>query len=82
MTTKPVIETDFAELPDGTLLATIEDPSNSARTLLAVYRDQSEAVNLVNFVHLQQNHQHLSFAYGRRCHLLAGSGGCTSSGVA
>jgi hypothetical protein len=41
MTVKPVIETDFAELPDGTLLDTIEDPSNSARTLLAVYRDQS-----------------------------------------
>ena len=41
MTTKPVIETDFAELPDGTLLDTIEDPSNPARTLLAVYRDQS-----------------------------------------
>ena len=41
MTAKPVIETDFAELPDGTLLDTIEDPSNPARTLLAVYRDQS-----------------------------------------
>jgi hypothetical protein len=41
MTAKPVIETDFAELPDGTLLDTIEDPNNAARTLLAVYRDQS-----------------------------------------
>src|SRR5271155_5342868 len=41
VTSKPVIETDFAELPDGTLLDTIEDPSNPARTLLAVYRDQS-----------------------------------------
>ena len=41
MTAKPVIETDFAELPDGTLLDTIEDPSNPARTLLAVYRDKA-----------------------------------------
>ena len=40
MTTKPVIETDFAELPDGTLLDTVEDPNNPVRTLLAVYRDQ------------------------------------------
>jgi hypothetical protein len=38
---KPVVETDFAELPDGTLLDTIEDPNNSAKTLLAVYRDKS-----------------------------------------
>ena len=41
MTAKPIIETDFAELPDGTLLDTIEDPNNPAQTLLAVYRDQS-----------------------------------------
>jgi len=41
VTTKPVIETDFAELPDGTLLDTVRDPSNPARTLLAVYRDQN-----------------------------------------
>ncbi len=38
---KPVVETDFAELPDGTLLDTIEDPNNPARTLLAVYHDHS-----------------------------------------
>jgi hypothetical protein len=38
-----VIETDFAELPDGTLLDTldVEDPKTPTRTLLAVYRDQS-----------------------------------------
>jgi len=41
VTPKPVIKTDFAELPDGTLLDTIEDPNNPTRTLLAVYRDQS-----------------------------------------
>lgn len=41
MTAKPVIETDFAELPDGTLLDAIEDSNNPARTLLAVYRDHS-----------------------------------------
>jgi hypothetical protein len=41
MTAKRIIETDFAKLPDGTLLDTIEDPNNAARTLLAVYRDQS-----------------------------------------
>ncbi len=41
MPTKPVIETDFTELPDGTLLDTVEDPHNPARTLLAVCRDQN-----------------------------------------
>jgi hypothetical protein len=41
VTTKPVIETDFAELPDGTLLDTIEDPNNPAQTLLVVYRNHS-----------------------------------------
>jgi hypothetical protein len=41
VTPKLQIETDFAELPDGTLLDSIEDPNNPARTLLAVYRDQS-----------------------------------------
>lgn len=35
----PVVETDFAELEDGSLLETIEDPSNSSRSLLAVYKD-------------------------------------------
>lgn len=39
MTTKPMIETDFAELPDRTLLDTIEDPNNPAGTQLAIYRD-------------------------------------------
>jgi hypothetical protein len=41
MTSKPAIETDFAELPDGTLLDTIEDPNNPARTLFAVYGDKA-----------------------------------------
>lgn len=41
MAPKPVVETDFAELPDSTLLDTIEDPGNPARTLLAVYRDHN-----------------------------------------
>jgi hypothetical protein len=40
MTSKPVVEADFVELPDGTLLDTIEDPNNPGRTLLAVYRDR------------------------------------------
>lgn len=39
MTLKPVVEADFVELPDGTLLDTIEDPNNPGRTLLALYRD-------------------------------------------
>ena len=39
MTSKPVVEADFVELPDGTLLDTIEDGNNPGRTLLAVYRD-------------------------------------------
>jgi hypothetical protein len=37
VTPKPIVETDFAELPDGTLLDLIEDPNNPAQTLLAVY---------------------------------------------
>jgi hypothetical protein len=41
VTTKPVVETEFVELPDGTLLDTIEDPNNRARTRLAIYRNQS-----------------------------------------
>jgi hypothetical protein len=39
MTSKPIVETDFAELPDGTLLDMIEDPNNAAMTQLAVFRD-------------------------------------------
>jgi hypothetical protein len=41
VTSKPVVETDFAELPDGTLLDTVEDPNSPARTQLAIYRDKS-----------------------------------------
>jgi hypothetical protein len=41
VTSKPVVETDFAELPDGTLLDTIEDPNSPSRTQLAIYRDKS-----------------------------------------
>ncbi len=41
VTPKPVVETDFAEQPDGTLLDSIEDPNNPGRALLAVYRDES-----------------------------------------
>jgi hypothetical protein len=38
VTSKPLIEIDFAELPDGTLLDTIEDPTDPAKTQLAIYR--------------------------------------------
>lgn len=41
VTSKPVVEVDFVELSDGTLLETIEDPNDPARTLLAVYRDKT-----------------------------------------
>lgn len=41
MTSKPLVEIDFVELPDGTLLDTIEDPNDAAKTLLAIYRDKS-----------------------------------------
>jgi hypothetical protein len=34
-----IVETDFAELADGSLVEIIEDPENSSRTLLAVYKD-------------------------------------------
>jgi hypothetical protein len=39
MKSKTVAEIDFLELPDGTLLDTIEDANNSAKTQLAIYRD-------------------------------------------
>jgi hypothetical protein len=34
-----VVETDFAELEDGTLVEMIEDPKNSSRSVLAVFKD-------------------------------------------
>jgi hypothetical protein len=34
-----IVETDFAELADGSLVEIIEDPENSSRTLLAAYKD-------------------------------------------
>jgi hypothetical protein len=38
LSTPPVVETDFAETADGSLIEMIEDPEDSARTLLAVYK--------------------------------------------
>ena len=35
----PVREIDFTELEDGSLVELVEDPSDSDRTLLAVYKD-------------------------------------------
>ncbi len=35
-----IVETDFAELADGSLVEIIEDPEDSSRTLLAVYKDR------------------------------------------
>ncbi len=35
----PVREIDFTELEDGSLVELVEDPSDSGRTLLAVYKD-------------------------------------------
>ena len=35
-----VVETDFAELDDGSLVEMVEDPENSSRTLLAIYNDE------------------------------------------
>jgi hypothetical protein len=37
--TKPVVEIDFAELTDGSLVEMIEDPANPAKSLLAVYNN-------------------------------------------
>jgi hypothetical protein len=34
----PIIETDFAELEDGSLVEMIEDPEKSSRTLLAIFK--------------------------------------------
>src|SRR5271156_433052 len=45
-----VVETDFAELEDGSLVEIIEDPENSSRTLLAVYKDGE-----VRFTHRLQH---------------------------
>jgi hypothetical protein len=36
---RPVVETDFAELEDGSLVEMIEDHENHSRSLLAVYKD-------------------------------------------
>lgn len=36
---KAVVEIDFAELPDGSLVEMIEDPSNSAKSLLTIYKN-------------------------------------------
>jgi hypothetical protein len=35
----PILETDFAESEDGSLIEMIEDPNNSSRSLLAVWKD-------------------------------------------
>src|SRR5437868_9416334 len=37
--TKNAVEIDFRELADGTLAETIEDPSNPAKSLLAVHKE-------------------------------------------
>ena len=37
--TKPVVEIDFAELPDGSLVEMIEDPADPGKSLLAVYKN-------------------------------------------
>ena len=34
-----VVETDFAELEDGTLIEMIGDPENASKTMLAVWKD-------------------------------------------
>src|SRR4029077_20146772 len=34
-----IVETDFAELNDGTLVDLVQDSENSRRTLLAVWKD-------------------------------------------
>jgi hypothetical protein len=36
---KPVVEVDFAELSDGSLVEMIENPEDATKTLLAVYRN-------------------------------------------
>ncbi len=35
----PLVETDFAEYPDGSLIDLVEDPKNPKRTVLAVWKD-------------------------------------------
>jgi hypothetical protein len=35
----PVFETEFAEIPDGSLVEMIEDSEDSTKTLLAVYKE-------------------------------------------
>jgi hypothetical protein len=37
--TKLVVEVDFAELPDGSLVEMIQDPTDSEKSLLAVYKN-------------------------------------------
>jgi hypothetical protein len=40
MNDHPIVEIEFAELSDGSLVEMIEDPADPAKSLLAVYRDQ------------------------------------------
>lgn len=39
LSTPLVVQTEFAEIGDGSLVETIEDPDDSSRTLLAVYKE-------------------------------------------
>ena len=39
LTSQQILETDFAELKDGTLVEVVQDPENPDRTLLAVWRE-------------------------------------------
>src|SRR4029077_18099847 len=38
-TSDQIVETDFAELENGTLVDLVQDPGNPSRTLLAVWKD-------------------------------------------
>ena len=42
---KTIVETDFAELKDGTLVDLVQDPENPDCTLLAVWKDRGSALS-------------------------------------
>jgi energy-coupling factor transporter ATP-binding protein EcfA2 len=41
MESSNIVEINFAQLPDGTLVEMIEDPANPGKAILAVYRDRT-----------------------------------------
>ena len=73
MESSNIVEIDFAQLPDGTLIEMIEDPANPGRSILAVYRERTVSLaerfedgtrNLVPLPRADRVLQHVCLAQG------------------